>query len=97
MGGEEFIMILAIIGAFGLPLAITHAALGYRLKVKQAESASKEELESLRNEIAELRQDVRAHLSDLTLMIDDAMRQAVPIGSIRKPADHDAARERNEE
>ena len=87
--GEEFVIVLSLVGAFGLPLAIIHTALRYRLKVKQAESASKEELEALRNEIAELRQDVRAHLSDLTLMLDDAMRQALPVGSIRKQKDTD--------
>ena len=77
MGDEEFLGVVAILAVFMGPVLITRMVLKYRLKRKIAESASKDEIEALRREIADLRVDMQARLADITLMIDDAMRQAL--------------------
>ena len=78
MVDESLIAFVSVLACFLTPVLITGMALRYRLKRKVAEAVSKEEIEALRREIADLRVDMHSRFADLTLMIDDAMSHALP-------------------
>ena len=80
----EMEALAAIVLIFGTPLGVVWLGLRYKLKARLAEQATRQELAELRREIAAVREslsemgDVKERLADLTLMVDDALRQALP-------------------
>ena len=88
----EMEALAAIVLIFGTPLGVVWLGLRYKLKARLAEQATRQELAELRREIAAVREslsdmgDVKERLADLTLMVDDALRQALP-GQHEPPGD----------
>ncbi|MBT3268386.1 hypothetical protein HN371_14620 [Candidatus Poribacteria bacterium] len=72
---EELMGLVAIIGGFGTPVAITWMILNAR---RHQLKGSAEEFAALRGEIEELRQQMEANQADTTLMLDDIERRALP-------------------
>ena len=68
--------LISIIGAFGTPIAITWLIVNARRQ--QLSGAVVEEFATLRGEIADLRQQMEANQADMTLMLDDIQRRALP-------------------
>ncbi|MBT3268387.1 hypothetical protein HN371_14625 [Candidatus Poribacteria bacterium] len=67
--------LVAILGAFGTPIAITWLivnAARHRIK------GSSEEFAALRAEMEDLRQQMEANNADITLMLDDIRRTSLP-------------------
>ena len=73
------IPMVAVIMVFASPVAITWMIINAKRK---SVGASIEEIDALRAEINELREQMAANHADVTLMLDDMQRSSLPSGDV---------------